>query len=306
MSNTLIFPFVFLWLAILSTFLNQRYFTVSLALATVSLISSLYTGVINFVAMAPLGILISAVVFSVFLLRSDKHYAKFLFWSCTLFIVVISFGLGVHFFIGFNNPLIVDRVKLSADSIPYTLYWRYDKAFVAYSLILYFRVVQNKVSFDAKRFKTGLLAILATPLITIIIGLIAGLVHWDPKFPAFFFYWALSNLFITAAAEEGFFRGIIQYQINIRLRSLMQNQSTVLRHSGIVSVTVAALLFGIAHIAMGGTYVIAAIIAGVGYGAVFHLTGRLEASILAHFVLNTLHLLLFSYPMLETGQFDVV
>jgi membrane protease YdiL (CAAX protease family) len=295
MSSIFVLPFAFLWIAILSAFLKRRYFTVSLPLAIVSLILSLYTGVIDFVALAPLGLLISTVSFCGFFSRSDKRYARFLFWTCTVIVVVFSYGLGVHFFNGFNNPLIVDSVKLSPDSIPFTLYWRYDKAFVAFSLVLYFRTIQNKVTFNQKRFTLGLLVILVTPLITLVVALVAGIVHWDPKFPAFFLYWTLSNLFITSTAEEGFFRGIIQYQTSNGLR-------TLLNHSGIASVTVAALLFGIAHIAMGGTFVVVAIIAGFGYGAVFHLTGRLEASIIAHFIVNTTHLLVFSYPMIDALQ----
>jgi membrane protease YdiL (CAAX protease family) len=38
-------------------------------------------------------------------------------------------------------------------------------------------------------------------------------------------------------------------------------------------------------------------VAGVGYGLAYQMTGgRLEASMAAHFTLNTVHFLLFTYP----------
>ena len=51
-----------------------------------------------------------------------------------------------------------------------------------------------------------------------------------------------------------------------------------------------------AHLAGGITYVLLATVAGIGYGTAYHLTGRVEAGIVVHFLLNLSHLVLFSYP----------
>ncbi len=59
---------------------------------------------------------------------------------------------------------------------------------------------------------------------------------------------------------------------------------------------VAAVAFGAAHVAGGTAYVLLATLAGISYGAAYHLTGRVEASILVHFTLNVAHLVLFTYP----------
>jgi membrane protease YdiL (CAAX protease family) len=56
------------------------------------------------------------------------------------------------------------------------------------------------------------------------------------------------------------------------------------------------VLFGLAHIAGGWRYVALATVAGAGYGTVFYRSRRIEASILAHFTLNAVHFLLFTYP----------
>jgi len=39
-----------------------------------------------------------------------------------------------------------------------------------------------------------------------------------------------------------------------------------------------------------------ACVAGAGYGTVFHRSRHIESSILAHFTLNAVHFLLFTYP----------
>ena len=63
-----------------------------------------------------------------------------------------------------------------------------------------------------------------------------------------------------------------------------------------MAVLAAAAAFGAAHVAGGTTYVLLATVAGLGYGAAYQLTGRVEASIFVHFTLNLTHLLLFTYP----------
>jgi membrane protease YdiL (CAAX protease family) len=45
-------------------------------------------------------------------------------------------------------------------------------------------------------------------------------------------------------------------------------------------------------------YVLAATVAGLGYGWAFLRTGRIEAAIAVHFAVNAVHFLLFAYPRL--------
>ena len=61
---------------------------------------------------------------------------------------------------------------------------------------------------------------------------------------------------------------------------------------------VSALAFGLAHAGGGWRYVLLATIAGTGYALAWQRTGRIEASILAHFAVNATHFLLFTYPAL--------
>jgi membrane protease YdiL (CAAX protease family) len=58
------------------------------------------------------------------------------------------------------------------------------------------------------------------------------------------------------------------------------------------------VLFGLAHFSGGLEYAFVAGLAGIGYGVAYWTTGRLEASIITHFLLNLIHLVFFTYPML--------
>jgi membrane protease YdiL (CAAX protease family) len=55
-------------------------------------------------------------------------------------------------------------------------------------------------------------------------------------------------------------------------------------------------LFGLPHFGGGTSYVIAAALAGLGYGWAFERTARIEASMAVHFGVNAVHFLLFVYP----------
>lgn len=99
----------------------------------------------------------------------------------------------------------------------------------------------------------------------------------------------MSNLFFCCVAEEGFSRGFLQH-------SLSQINSC---YPSIIAIAVASFFFGLAHYQGGIYYILLATIAGIFYGWVYHVTKRIEASIITHFLLNLTHLLLFTYPALS-------
>ena len=63
--------------------------------------------------------------------------------------------------------------------------------------------------------------------------------------------------------------------------------------AALVALLVSAVAFGISHIGGGIAYVALATLAGIGYGAAYHFTQRVEASILVHFTVNLVHLTFF-------------
>jgi hypothetical protein len=61
-------------------------------------------------------------------------------------------------------------------------------------------------------------------------------------------------------------------------------------------IAVTSVLFGLVHFAGGPLLIGAATLAGVGYGIAYARTRRIEAAVLAHFSLNAIHFLGFTYP----------
>jgi membrane protease YdiL (CAAX protease family) len=103
-----------------------------------------------------------------------------------------------------------------------------------------------------------------------------------------FLIWAVTNLFFTCLSEEAFFRGFVLAELA--------------RPGGrawlAIAVIVSAVLFGLAHFGGGITYVIAGVIAGLGYGLAYARTRRVEAAMVVHFAVNAVHFLFFTYPRL--------
>ena len=116
-------------------------------------------------------------------------------------------------------------------------------------------------------------AIVATVVVALLTMVAVGVpatatefVSWDPKWPEILAVWLPANLFLTCVAEETFFRGLLQHHLRSALRGRV-------RAPALAALLVASVAFGVAHIAGGTTYVLLATLAGVGYGAAYHLTG---------------------------------
>jgi membrane protease YdiL (CAAX protease family) len=128
--------------------------------------------------------------------------------------------------------------------------------------------------------------------VLLMLSLSLGYVHWAPKWTMQFWLWATANLLSTCMSEEAFFRGFIQAELSKLLARMKLGPTVAILCSG--------LLFGLAHLAGGWTYVGVAAVAGVGYAFVFQRTRRVEMSMLTHFSLNAIHFLLFTYPYAST------
>jgi membrane protease YdiL (CAAX protease family) len=134
----------------------------------------------------------------------------------------------------------------------------------------------------------GLAAGLATSVIVIGAVALSGIVEPDLKLPRFALLWVPINLLLTCVCEEAFFRGLLQERLTAAL--------THFKRWRWVPLPLCSLLFGLAHAGGGPALIAAATVAGVGYGAAYALTRRVEAAIVAHFTLNAVHFFAFTYP----------
>ena len=251
-----------------------------------SLVAALISGVVEPIAVVGIAAFAAAAyAFS----RPQASRAQFV--ASVVVILILAVGLMLHRFPGFNNVRVIDGVRLSADALPFTLYLNYDKTLVGLLLVgwCHARIARasewRAMLITATPWAAGLIALM------MLLSVAAGYVRFDPKFPAETWLWLGVNLVFTCVAEEAFFRGLVQAQLQRLCANIPRGQ--------LLALGAAAVLFGLAHAAGGAMYVALATIAGLGYGWIYQRTGRIEASILTHFALNAVHFFAFSYPALQ-------
>lgn len=209
-------------------------------------------------------------------------------------VLALSAGLMLHRLPGFQNPRVIDAVRFTADARPFTLYLNFDKTLIGLFILGWLHARIARWRDWQTMFATMLPWTAALIALLMALSLATGYVRFAPKFPAESWLWLTVNLLFVCTAEEALFRGFVQTQ----LQRLWAGKRT----GASLALGVAAVLFGFAHFWGGWTYVALATVAGLGYGWIYQRTGRIEASILAHFALNAVHFFLFTYPALAPGN----
>ncbi|GAA6138804.1 type II CAAX endopeptidase family protein [Arenicella sp. 4NH20-0111] len=206
-----------------------------------------------------------------------------------LFLLIIGVALGLHIIPGFNNHQFLVGYQLSDTSAPFSIWFNYDKSI--YGVLVLGVVFHQTLIHDRETLFTTVS--LSVPIIIIglflvySIGLLIGYAQIDLTWSSTVWPWALKNLVFTVIAEEVLFRGLIQRELERGFGG---------SRGGVYAVLIAALLFGVAHSAGGLMYVVLATCAGCVYGYAYLRTRRIEAAIAAHFLLNLVHFMVFSYP----------
>lgn len=198
----------------------------------------------------------------------------------------ISLILALHAWPGFHALTIVHNAAMGPGALPFTLRANFDKATAGLLLLIFFGQRYRSIE-ELRRNYAFLLTISAIGAIaTIGLAWLTGFVRPDPKWPAFASQFLVINLLFTCVAEECFFRGLIQE----KLHQLCDERGKL------IPVLLSAALFGAAHLAGGVLYAALATSASLAYAWAYARTRRIEAAILAHFVVNSTHFIGFSYP----------
>ena len=232
-----------------------------------------------------------AILFGLHLLihKEIRGFARAILFTL---ITIISFGLLFHIVPGFNNWEIIKAMHIGKDGTPYSMYLNFDKPFVGL-----FVLGINTHLIDTK-FHLKQMLKKSIPLITLGILLLLGLAYFlevlrfDPKIPLIFPIWFITNLFLVTIPEEAFFRGFLQKEI----RNAIPN-----KFSAPFSIFIVALMFAIIHFAFMPSYEYISItfLAGIIYGTIYEISKSVESAIICHFLVNLLHFLFFTYPMLQ-------
>lgn len=198
-------------------------------------------------------------------------------------LVTCAIGLFIHLFPGFNNLKYLDKVIVGEKSIPFTMYFNFDKALIPF--ILLFCLPTLFSSYPAKNAKPWqwVLLVISVPTLLVIAALAGGL-GFEWHFPAWLPAFILCNLFFVSLAEEALFRGYLQQRL------------TQWFGSPYLALCVSALLFGAVHFAGGPLLILFAALSGIIYGLAWMWSGKLWLAVSFHFGLNLVHLLFFTYP----------
>lgn len=209
-----------------------------------------------------------------------------------ILIVLLGYGLGAHRFSAFHNLPVILNERISLQGVPFSLYLNFDKTLVG----LFILGAQRHLLATGREWQALCLALSKAKWrwsvrITALFGIawLSGSLAFDPKWPECTFIWLVTNLLFVCMAEEAFFRGFLQKE----LQQYWGNDERGGRRAAASS----ALLFGLAHYGGGWLYVVWASLAGFFYSQIYFETQRIEASIILHFIVNCLHFFLFIYPM---------
>ncbi|MET2899015.1 CPBP family intramembrane glutamic endopeptidase [Vibrio rotiferianus] len=273
---------IWLWgpliLAIGAVFFRQK--VVALVLLGLTLLSALFIGRIELTAFVST-LVVLGVAYRLPMLASNQKTKPvyYLGWSVMIIWCVMLF---VHVIPGFNNLQVLNKVTAGPLSAPFSMYLNLDKPLALFALFLAYPFLLGS---EAKgRVKPALLMMI--PLLSLLpIAAMLGALKPELSLPSWWWLFALNNLILTCVAEEALFRGFVQ-------------QSLSRRFDWRLGLVIASILFGLAHFAGGPLLIVFATLAGLGYGLVFHFTGRLWCAVLAHFLFNFCHLVFFTYPIL--------
>lgn len=198
-------------------------------------------------------------------------------------LALLCWVLSKNWLPGFHNWLAYPRAKLSQESIPFNLFFNYDKAFMGISLLLFLGPLQLKSALVS--LKNNWFIAVGCILVLLGTSLALSYVTLDIKLPFLAPVWIVNNLLFVCMPEEALFRGFIQKELNER---------------PVAALAASSLLFGVYHANWGALMVLFGTIAGFFYGWVYMRTEKLEASIATHFIVNAFHFFLLTYPRAYT------
>lgn len=281
-------PFILLLAAVLGLWIHR---TVWAGALIVAIIAGYFTGALHGPAALWIAIL-AALVVSYQRARAGTSPNKAL-WQTLAGLAFFLYALAMSLALlpGFNRVELVAPVVLSAGATPYSVGVGFPKVTTGILILGLINPLLVSSWRELGRVLTRALPVYAlTAIAGMAVVIFMGYSSFAPKWTPLFLLFAPINLFFTCLSEEAFFRGFVQ-------RELSQVGSNR-KFAAAVALVVAAILFGAAHFGGGLSYMIAAAIAGLGYGWAFLRDTRIEAAMLVHFGVNATHFLLFVYPRL--------
>jgi len=266
--------FGLLGLSIISLAWDKRYLCLGLCAAAVA--AGMAGGALRPVALASIGALFLLAWLATNL---GKPATRTVF---TVLALALSLALAMHALPGYHNPLLLKNVQFSSHSAPFTMYANFDKGLIGLVLVFFFcQRAQSWKDYSSACWQQA--PVLAVMLLAVFgLGWGLGFVKPDFKLSLYLPLFAVVNLLFVCVAEEAFFRGVIQEQLT--------------RFGQPLAVAASALLFGLVHLGGGWKWALLASVAGLGYALLYARTRRVGIAVAAHFLVNLVHFIGFTYP----------
>lgn len=208
--------------------------------------------------------------------------------------LLLSIGMMFALVPGFLNWQLVSNFVLTPDAIPYSMRFTFDKSFVGLLFLCFSPLTLIKPHHGWKPvLQVGITAGVLAIMILLPLSYALHYVRLEIKNSDLISLWLINNLFFVCIAEEVIFRGIIQKSLQQVLDKFAVGKW--------IALVISAALFGASHYQGGINYVLLASVAGIIYGYAFMKTQKIEASIITHFMVNTVHFLAFTYPALQSA-----
>jgi len=231
------------------------------------------------------------ILLSIFILLNNvQKKTQSLIFRNVLGFVIFVFGMlfALHL-LGFHN-IKLNTIQFSENGIPQTSYFNFDKI-LSSLILLYF--YENKLSFSSELFKKTFLLTFVSIVVCVSIALLLRFVTFDFKIHETILTWSLRNFFAVALCEEILFRGVLQEMLASSFSSFFNS-----KWANFIGLLLSSILFGLFHYKSGFLMIGFATIAGIFYGLVYIKTNHIFYSTLAHFSLNWVHFVFFTYPCL--------
>jgi membrane protease YdiL (CAAX protease family) len=277
-------PFALLLLAVFGLWLGRALWMILLAAAVGA---AYWTGAMNGLG----GVWLALLAVLCVAYANARGTAVRLLLGVSVFLLTLAMALLL--LPGFPRTTLTAAVPLTPGALPYGIGLGFAK--VAPAILLLGLINTRRVISWSE---LGAVLARAAPIWLITVGAVIaltvglGFTKFEPKWNSLFLLFAVTNLFFTCLSEEAFFRGFVQHELT---------QAGARRKQAFMAplaIALSAVLFGLIHFAGGWKYVLAGVVAGLGYALVYHRTQRIEAAMAAHFGLNAVHFLLFTYPAL--------
>lgn len=218
------------------------------------------------------------------------------------FLTLLGILFYLHLVPGFDNWCWLSLGPFSFDSQPLKTYINLDKV-LAGVVFLSGLPRENRIALTSRRaFQRWLVASFLAIGSIVLTSQALGYVRLDLKWRGFMPLWLLLNLIFVVIPEEGFYRGYLLRELGDLLpRSRWTPHLAVLISGSIFGFqhAVIALIFQSRHSQASLKFGVLATLAGIGYGYAARASQSLYGAIGAHFALNALHLVAFSYPALR-------